>query len=326
MKEKSPIPIFVLMISLCMGVSGYVVRHDATDLELPAVLECLTSWAQPQATQSRLQVEPNARAATVDVLDYGVACRAILTSFLKIASTEIPLAECLLAATTQNVGTNEGTEISLAPRAWCLPLVYPLAAEYLVGVTSQSPLSKTFPEAAVPPDEIYARAVPENKGLQGSFPGRAAPEGSTLLKSGGTTWMCGAVATVLVILGLVMIGRAPSTPPSPRYGSNCGLRVSWDFPFRGFKTFSMEDQSSQITIGQSKLDSIYSPELLAGHVGIGVEDDLLTLTCRGPVLLADGTVLEPATSTPMVRQFQKSEAVRFVAGESGFVVDRVSNA
>jgi hypothetical protein len=199
-------------------------------------------------------------------------------------------------------------------------------ADCLIEVTSLSSLLKALDKLRIPADEIdLGRGVLENPGMRCSAPGEAAAA-TTTVTSTGTTWMgiCGAFATGLVVVGLVMIGRAPSIPPLPRDGTDCALRVSWDFPFKGFKTFPINDRSRHITIGNSNVDSIYSPELLARHVGIGVEDDLLTLTCRGPVLLADGTVLAPSMPTPLVKHFQKGEVVSFAAGESGFVVNRVS--
>jgi hypothetical protein len=377
MKDKSPISVLVLMTSLCVGFSSCnfrVVRNDTAGLELPAVLESLTSWSQPVIVQNRLQMEPASVLPSVEVLDDVAASEnreispdaepcarsealpaaqpslsvqdrmvsnanpmrsaptpgAILSSsLLKIVFTEtsIPLAESLMGATTHPGETSEpGIEISLEPRAWPLSTVSPFAVEYLIEVTSLSSLLKTV-HARFTLDErnLGGRTAPEDTGSRCSFAGAETRAGTTPLKSTGTTLigMCGALATGLAVLALVMIGRVPPPPALPCNMSGCALRVSWDFPFSGFKTFPITDQRPQITIGRGKLDSIYSPELLTGHVRIGVEDDLLTLTCRGPLLLANGTVLKPATPGPCVKQFQKGELVSFVAGESGFVVDRV---
>lgn len=237
---------------------------------------------------------------------------------------------CLLATGSSAEDVNEQDyAVSAQPPSETLgPLIIPYAIECLSEVSRSLWLAATPRASSITIEELKSSMLATQflTALE-SFADLRLTSGPIGPYTLGAT-MIRAVSQMLaagfVIFVLVMIGRLIAAQPRASDGVYNALRISWDSPFEGGKAFPVDDGSTAITIGSSKFDTVYSPELVAGHVRIGLRQDVLTLTCYGPIGLEDGSVLMPSGERPLAETFRSDRAVSFVAGESGFVLERVS--
>jgi hypothetical protein len=132
------------------------------------------------------------------------------------------------------------------------------------------------------------------------------------------------LVSFVFVSGFVMIRRLRPAPyATAKKYSYYMLRVSWNSPFEGFEELPIQGSGTELTIGSDEADTIYSPDLVTGHIKVKVGDDALALTCHGSIRLEDGTVVEPFGKESAVERFPINQDLLFSAGDAVFVLKRI---